>query len=111
MEMIVGQAEREAITKEVAGGEKVWWMMPGWIRFRHRIFTGLSKGCRMMYSWRPPGGTVILDSIGYFDQLKVKNPTEFLECCDWIGGSVKFYRVSLDRFKSFLLEQALELNK
>jgi len=32
MDMIAGEAERELIAKEMAGGEKVWWMTPGWIQ-------------------------------------------------------------------------------
>ena len=34
MKMIFGEAEREKIAQELAGGEKVWWMVPGWIKFR-----------------------------------------------------------------------------
>ena len=30
MDMIASETERQAIAEEVAGGEKVWWMVPGW---------------------------------------------------------------------------------
>jgi len=29
MDMIASEAEREKIAQELAGGEKVWWMVPG----------------------------------------------------------------------------------
>lgn len=31
MDMLASEAERERIAAEVAGGEKVWWMTPGWM--------------------------------------------------------------------------------
>jgi hypothetical protein len=36
MDMIAGEQERDRIAQEVAGGEPVWWMTPGWIKFRKR---------------------------------------------------------------------------
>ena len=40
MDMMASEEERERIAQEVAGGEKVWWMVPGWIKFRHKVFKG-----------------------------------------------------------------------
>jgi len=34
VDMIAGKEERE----KIANGEKVWWMTPGWILFRHDVF-------------------------------------------------------------------------
>jgi hypothetical protein len=44
MDMIASEAEREEIAREVADGEKVWWMTPGWIQFRRKVFRGWDKG-------------------------------------------------------------------
>ena len=38
MDMLASEAEWEKIAQEVAGGEKVWWMTPGWIKFRQHVF-------------------------------------------------------------------------
>ena len=38
MDILASEEERERITQEVAVGEKVWWMTPGWIRFRQYVF-------------------------------------------------------------------------
>lgn len=38
VDMLASEADRERIAQEMAGGEKVWWMAPGWIKFRHYVF-------------------------------------------------------------------------
>lgn len=38
MDMLASEAERQSIAEEMCGGEKVWWMTPGWIKFRHQVF-------------------------------------------------------------------------
>jgi len=47
MDMIASEAEREKIAQELAGGEKVWWMVPG-----------------------HSGGAIVLDAIGYIDRYR-----------------------------------------
>jgi hypothetical protein len=44
MDMLASEAERERIAADVANGEKVWWMTPGWIKFRHKVFKGGTRG-------------------------------------------------------------------
>jgi hypothetical protein len=106
MDMIAGEAERERIAQEVAGGEKVWWMTPGWIKFRHNVFNGWDKGLANENFPRHTGGAIVLDGIGYVDQYMAEKPEEFLEYSDWMGIPIQGYPVTLDRFKSLLLEQA-----
>ena len=106
MDMIAGEKERERIANEVAGGEKVWWMTPGWIKFRHKVFKGWDKGLANENFPRHTGGAVVLDGIGFVDQYIAERPEEFLEYSDWMGIPIQGYTVSLDRFKSLLLEQA-----
>jgi len=106
MDMIAGEEERESIAREVAGEEKVWWMTPGWIKFRHDVFDGWDKGLANENFPRHTGGAVVLDSTGYVDQYMSEHPEEFLEYSDWMGIPIQGYRVPLDRFKSLLSEQA-----
>jgi hypothetical protein len=110
MDMIAGDAERELIAKEIAGGEKVWWMIPGWIKFRHNVFKGWDKGLANENFPRHTGGAIVLDGIGYVDQYMAEQPEEFLEYSDWMGIPIQGYPVTLDRLKSLLLEQAKILN-
>jgi len=40
MDMLAGEEERNRIAQELAGGEPVWWMTPGWVKFRKMVFKG-----------------------------------------------------------------------
>jgi len=109
MDMLAGESEREKIAQEVAGGEKVWWMTPGWIKFRHQVFKGWDQGLANENFPRHTGGAVILDAIGYVEQYMAEHPEDFLEYSDWMGIPIQPYPIALDRFKSLLAEKASEL--
>ena len=109
MDMIADEAQREAIAQELAGGEPVWWMTPGWVKFRHKVFQGWDKGLANENFPKHTGGAIVLDAIGYLDQYMVEKPEEFLEYCDWMGIPMQPYPVTLDRFKSLLADQARKL--
>jgi hypothetical protein len=110
MDMIASEAERESIAAEVAGGEKVWWMTPGWIKFRHKVFKGWDKGLANENFPRHSGGAVVLDGIGYMDTYMAEHPEDFLEYSDWMGIPIIPYPVTLDRFKMLLAAQADKLH-
>ena len=110
MDMIASEPEREQIGLEMAGGEKVWWMTPGWVRFRKLVFKGWDKGLANENFPRHTGGAIVLDGIGYLDGYMAEHPEEFLEYCDWMGIPMQAYPASLDRFKSLLREQLEKLN-
>jgi hypothetical protein len=110
MDMLASEAERERIAAEVAGGEKVWWMTPGWIKFRHKVFKGWDKGLANENFPRHSGGAVVLDGIGYLDTYMAEHPEDFLEYSDWMGIPIIPYPVTLDRFKMLLAEQAEKLH-
>ena len=106
MDMIAGEAEREKIAQELVGEEKVWWMTPGWIEYRHQVFEGWDKGIANENFPKHTGGAIVLDGIGYVDKYMAEKPEEFLEYCDWMGIPIQGYPVPLDHFKSLLLDQA-----
>jgi hypothetical protein len=110
MDMIASEAQREAIAQEIAGGEKVWWMVPGWIKFRHKVFKGWDKGLANENFPRHTGGAIVLDGIGYVDEYMAEHPEEFLEYSDWMGIPIQPYPVSLDRLKSLIVEQVRQLH-
>jgi len=109
MDMLASEAEREKIAQDVASGEKVWWMVPGWIKFRHQVFKGWDKGLANENFPKHTGGAIVLDGTGYVDQYMAEKPEEFLEYSDWMGIPIQGYPVTLDRFKSLLLDQAYKL--
>ena len=109
MDMLASEAEREQIGQELAGGEPVWWMTPGWIKFRQQVFKGWDKGLANENFPRHSGGAIVLDAIGYLDNYMAEKSEEFLEYCDWMGIPMQAYPVTLDRFKSLLVDQAEKL--
>jgi hypothetical protein len=109
MDVLAGEAEREKISEEVAGGEKVWWMTPGWVKFRHHVFKGWDKGLANENFPRHTGGAIVLDGIGFVESDMAEKPEEFLEYSDWMGIPIQPYTISLDRFKSLLLDAAHKL--
>jgi hypothetical protein len=106
MDMLASQEERERICQEMAGGEKVWWMVPGWIKFRHQVFQGWDKGLATENFPKHTGGAIVLDGIGYTEEFMAEKPEEFLDYSDWMGIPIQYYPVSLERFKQLLLEGA-----
>jgi hypothetical protein len=110
MDMLAGESERKAIAADIAGGEPVWWMTPGWIKFRKDVFRGWDRGLANENFPRHTGGAVVLDGIGYMDTYMAEKPEEFLEYADWMGIPIIPYPVRLDRLKGLLTEQALKLN-
>ena len=109
MDMIASEPDRENIALEMAGGEKVWWMTPGWVRFRKLVFKGWDKGLANENFPRHAGGAIVLDSIGYLDEYMAEHPEEFLDYCDWMGIPMQACPATLDRFKSLLQEQLIKL--
>jgi hypothetical protein len=109
VDMLASEGDRARIVQEVAGGEKVWWMTPGWIKFRHDVFKDWDKGLANENFPRHTGGAIVLDGIGYMDRYIAEHPEQLLEYSDWMGIPIQPYPVPLDRLKGFLLEQAAAL--
>lgn len=106
MNMIADDDQTEKIGEELTAGEKVWWMTPGWVKYRKQVFKGWDKGTANANFPRHTGGAIVLDGIGYLDQYMEENPEEFLEYCDWMGIPMQACQVSLDRFKTLLTDAA-----
>ena len=106
MDMLASEAERRKIAEEIAGGEKVWWMIPGWVKFRHHVFKDWDQGMANENFPRHTGGAIVLDGIGYVETYMAEKPEKFIEYSDWMGIPIQPYPISLDRFKSLLLEAA-----
>jgi hypothetical protein len=111
MGMLASQEEMDRIVQEVAGGEPVWFMTPGWVKFRKLVFKGWDKGIANENFPRHTGGAVVLDGIGFMDEYMAKDPEGFLEYCDWMGIPMQAYPITLDRFKALLTDQLTVLEK
>lgn len=106
MDMLASTAELDIIAKEVAGEEPVWWMTPGWVKYRSKVFDGWDQGRANENFPRHTGGAIVLDGIGYLDTYMAENPEKFLEYVDWMGITLMPYPITLDRFKGLLSDQA-----
>ncbi|GAB6143734.1 DUF1638 domain-containing protein [Desulfocicer niacini] len=110
MDMLADASELKRIGEELVGGEPVWWMTPGWVKFKHQVFKGWDKALANENFPRHTGGAIVLDGIGFMNQYMETEPESFLNYCDWMGIPMQAHPVTLDRFKSLLSEQALLLN-
>ncbi len=106
MDMLADETERSRIAEEVAPGEPVWWMTPGWIKFRKDVFKGWDQAIANENFPKHTGGAIVLDGTGYMDTYMAEQPEAFLEYSDWMGIPIIPYPVTLDRFKSLLIQQA-----
>lgn len=105
MDMLASKAERE----ELAAGEKVLWLTPGWIKFRHFVYKDRDKGFAVENFPKHDGGAFVLDGIGFMDQYMAEQTEELLEYSDWMGIPIQPMPITLDRFKSLLAEAAEKL--
>jgi hypothetical protein len=110
MDMIASEEQRDEIALQVAGGQRVWWMTPGWIQFRHKVFKDWDRAMANENFPRHNGGAVVLDGIGFTDEYMEKQPEAFLDYADWMGIPIQPVPVSLDRFKSLLTGAARKLS-
>jgi hypothetical protein len=104
MDMIASEQQREKIANEMTGGEPVWWMTPGWVRYRKQVFKGWDKGLANENFPRHTGGAIVLDGIGFMDAYMAENPEPLLEYSDWMGIPIMPYPIGLGRFKDLLIE-------
>ncbi len=109
MDMLADEEQRRSIALELAGGEPIWWMTPGWVKFRHSVFKGWDKALANENFPRHSGGAVVLDGIGFMDAFMEKHPEDFLDYADWMGITLTPYPVTLDRLKNLLIDQATKL--
>ena len=108
MDMIASEDQREKIASAIAGGEPVWWMTPGWVKYHAQVFKGWDKGLANENFPRHTGGAIVLDALGFMDEYMAEHPEELLEYSDWMGIPIIPYPVTLDRFKALLAAQAVK---
>ena len=101
IDMLAGETER----KKISGGQKIWWLSPGWVVYRNYVFQDWDKGKANENFPQHTGGAVLLDGIDFWDKYCQEHPEKVLEFSDWMGIEIRPHKVTLDRFKNLLLEQ------
>ena len=101
VDMLASKEEREGISQ----GKDVYWLTPGWMKYRHYVYQDWDKGLANENFPKHTGGAIILDAIGYYDEVMQNNPEEILEFSDWMGIPIEPYTVTLDRLRSLLSDE------
>ncbi len=103
IDMLASEEERDRIRQ----GKDIYWLIPGWMKYRHYVYQDWDRGLANENFPKHTGGAIMLDAIGYYDDIAQNNPEELLEFSDWMGIPIEPYRITLDRFKSLLLDEAI----
>jgi len=98
VDMLASQEEREQISQN----KDVYWLTPGWMKYRHLVYQGWDKGLANENFPKHTGGAIMLDAVGYYDEIARNEPEKLLEFSDWMGIPLEPYPVTLDRLMNLL---------
>jgi hypothetical protein len=101
VDMLASEEERQRICQE----QDVYWLTPGWMKYRHYVYQGWDKGLANENFPRHTGGAMMLDAVGFFDETMQNKPEEILDFSDWMGIPMMAYPVKLDRLLGLLLAE------
>jgi hypothetical protein len=101
VDLLADKHERERI----ADGAKVFWFTPGWIEHWDFIFRDWDVG-QANETFPANDKGVVLDAVGYFEQLSGADPEKILRICDWTKMPLEAHAVSLDRPRRLLRQCA-----
>jgi len=105
VDMLADKDERERI----AAGARVYWFTPGWIEHWDFIFKDWDVGkANETFPMNDKG--IVLDGIGYFDELSRTDPEKILRICDWAKLPLEPYAISLRRLRNLLRQSVEGLN-
>ena len=105
VDMLAGKKQRD----EIADGRSIYWLTPGWMIERGKVFEGWDQG-KANETFPRHDAVVMLDALDYFNQASMDNPEEILDFSDWLGTVLEPVEVDLDRFKSLLDDAAAKFD-
>jgi len=98
VDMLASQEERERIR----GLQNVHWLTPGWIKHWDFIFKDWDIG-KFNEMFPRHDKAVVLDVLGYYDQLMIESPERILRISDMMDLPLESYSISLDRLRGLLI--------
>lgn len=101
VDMLISEQERERISQ----GKDIYWLTPGWMKYQHYVFQGWDKGLANENFPKHTGGAIMLDAVGYYDEIMRKDPEELLKFSDWMGIPLESYPITLDRLIGLLSDE------
>ena len=99
IDMLVDADERA----RAAGEKKIYWLPLGWVEFQKTVFKDWDAGLANE-TFPKHDKALMLDPLGAFEDYSVNSPEKVLEFSDWMGIDLEPYTITMDRFKSLLIE-------
>ena len=102
VDMLASAGERDQISE----GSKIYWLTPGWLEYWDFIFKDWDVGLANE-TFPHHDKALVLDTLGYFDELVEKSPEKILEISDWMKLPIEAFALTLDRLKRLLAEAVI----
>ena len=100
VDMLASKEERERI----GGEQKIFWLTPGWLRHWDFIFKDWDAA-KFNEMFPRYDKAVVLDALGYVDELMAGSPERILEISDTMQLPIESCAVSLERLNRLLAAQ------
>ena len=97
VDMLADEARRE----EIAAGGKIYWLTPGWLEHWDHIFKDWDAG-KANEMFPAYDKAVVLDALGYYDDLCASDPEKILRIADWMKIPLESHPVGLERLAELL---------
>jgi len=104
VDMLAGAEERSRLANE----SKVYWLTPGWVEHWDFIFKDWDAA-KANETFPAHNRAVLLDALGYYDNLSQTDPERILRICDWMRLQIVPQAISLERLRALLLDSAQRL--
>lgn len=104
VDMLAGAEERSRLANEA----KVYWLTPGWLEYWTFIFKDWDAA-KANETFPANDRAVVLDALGYYEDLSQTDPERILRICDWMRLEMAPQAVSLERLRALLLDCAQRL--
>ena len=101
VDMLAGEQERERISR----GRDIYWLTPGWMKYRHYVYEGWDKGLANENFPKHNGGAIMLDAVGYYNRIMQSEPEKILDFSDWMGIPLEPYTITLERLAGLLADE------
>lgn len=101
VDMICAREERDRIS----GGDKVYWLTPGWLKYWKIIFQDWDHG-KANETFPKNDRAILLDAVDIYNEYAATCPEKLLEFSDWMGIPIVPHPVDLTRLKNLLSEVA-----
>ena len=94
------------VRERISGGEKVYWLSPGWLMYWKHIFREWDIGLANE-TFPKNDKALVLDALGVFDDYSQGDPERLLEFSDWMKIPIEAHPISLERLKGLLLQRGM----